>query len=123
MEISFPGKISGIIVAGGCGSSAVDFLAGDLRIKQLPNLPKKIAASSMVAHFGTILLCGGINNERKCLQMDHGIWKEHSTFNKKRDLHSIVTTQEATFIFGGLDSRITYEYLSKDSTKITPKIE
>ena len=71
----------------------------------------------MVAHNGTILLCGGRNNEKKCLQLDHGTWKEHSTLNKKRTLHSIVTAQAATFIFGGFYSRTTYEYLPKDSTK------
>ena len=112
----FLGKISGIIVAGGCGSSAVDFLTGDLGFK-LPTLPHRIIGSSMVAHYGTILLCGGRYNEKKCLQMDHGTWKEHSTLNKKRVWHSTVTTQEATFIFGGYNSKTTYEYLPKDSTK------
>ena len=55
------GRISGIIVAGGYGSSVVDFLTGDpdLEITQLPNLPQEIYGSSMVAHNGTILLCGG----------------------------------------------------------------
>ena len=71
----------------------------------------------MVAHDGTILLCGGRVNEKKCLQMDHGTWKEHSTLNAKRAWHSAVTTQTATFIFGGWDSRTTYEYLPKGSTK------
>ena len=112
----FLGRISGIIVAGGIGSS-VDFLTGDLRIKQLPNLPKNIDGSSMVAHNGTIILCGGKNNEKQCLQMDHGTWKDHSTLNEARVWHSAVTTQTATFIFGGTYSRTTYEYLPKDSTK------
>ena len=51
----FSGRISGIIIAGGYdvshdGSSRVDFLAGDLGIKQLPNLPHEFSDSSMVAH-------------------------------------------------------------------------
>ena len=71
----------------------------------------------MVAHNGTILLCGGRNNEKKCLQLDHGTWKEHSTLNVERAWHSAVTTQTATFIFGGWGSKKTYEYLAKDSTK------
>ena len=108
--------ISGIIVAGGLGSSTVDFLTGDLRIEQLPTLPQNISGSSMVTHNGTILLCGGIGNRKKCLQLDHGTWKEHSTLNKDRVLHSTVTTQTATFLFGGQDSETTYEYLPKDST-------
>ena len=49
--------------------------------------------------------------------MDHGTWKEHSTLNVERAWHSAVTTQEATFLFGGTYSETTYEYLPKDSTK------
>ena len=71
----------------------------------------------MVSHNGTISLCGGRKNEKQCLQLDHGTWKEHSTLNEKRVWHSAVTTQEATFIFGGSYSDKTYEYLPKDSDK------
>ena len=113
----FSERISGIIVAGGYGKY-VDFLSGDLEIKQLPNLPQEIYDSSIVAHNGTILLCGGFENEEKCLQLDLGTWKDHSTLNEERVMPSAVTTQKATFIFGGyLSSRNTYEYLPKDSTK------
>ena len=91
----FLGRISGIIVAGG-NTSSVDFLTGDLRIKHLPNLPERIAASNVVSHNGTILLCGGFGNKKKCLQLDDGTWKEHSTLNVGRAWHSAVTTQTAT---------------------------
>ena len=110
------GRITGIIVAGGFERSVVDFLTGDLSVKKLPTLPQNIDGSKMVSHFGTILLCGGFGNSEKCLQLDHGTWKEHSTLNKERDLHSAVTTQTATFVFGGGYSNKTYEYLPKDST-------
>ena len=70
----------------------------------------------MVKHNGAILLCGGSNNFAKCLQLDNWTWKEHSTFNERRLLHSTVTTKCATFIFGGIKSSTTYEYLLKDST-------
>ena len=95
----------------------MDILPEDLGIKQLPNLPNRVDGSSMVAHNGTVLLCGGQGNSGKCLQLDHGIWKEHSTFNKKRVWHSAVTTQAATFVFGGRISRTSYENLPKDSNK------
>ena len=110
------GRISGIIVAGGDGSSSVDFWAGDLGIKKLPNLPLTICGSSMVAHNGTVLFCGGRHNEKKCLQMDNGTWKEHSTLNKERVWHSAVTTKTATFVFGGCHSYKTYEYLPHGSS-------
>ena len=109
-------RISGIIVAGGDGSCSVDFWAGDLGIKQLPNLPKEIAGSSMVSHNGNILLCGGLRDSEKCFQIDYGTCKEHSTLNKQRFLHSVVTTKVATFVFGGRPSSKTYEYLPKNST-------
>ena len=114
----FSGRISGIIVAGGHESSVVDLLIGDQGMKQLPNLPHKISSLSMVAHNGTILLCGGRNNEQKCLQLDHGTWKKHSTLNEARVAHSIVRTQEGTFLFGGYSyySKTTFEYLPRDST-------
>ena len=97
----FSERISGIIFAGGCGvsffgSSRVDFLVGDQGMKQLPNLSQNINGSSMVAHDGTILLCGGFGNSEKCLQLDHGTWKEHSILNKKRFYHSVVTTENPT---------------------------
>ena len=85
-------------------------------MNQLPFLPKTIMYSSMVLHDGAILLCGGTNNYQKCLQLDHGTWKEHSTLNQKRVDHSAVTTQTATFLFGGIFSRETYEYLPKGSS-------
>ena len=116
------GTISGIIVAGGYTSSsdvfAVDVLTGEqCSFTQVPKLPKSIYNSSMVVHNGTILLCGGFSNEKKCLQFDHGTWKVHSTLNEERVDHSAVTTQTATFLFGGERSRTTYEYLPTGSTK------
>ena len=68
----------------------------------------------MVLHNRTILLCGGAGLSYKCLQLESGIWKEHSTLhNKFISGHSVVRTKLATFIFGGN----TYEYLPQDSTK------
>ena len=81
-----------------------------------PNLPGEANGSSIVLHHGTILLCGGEFNSRQCLQLDHGTWKEHSTLNGERLLHSAVTTKTATFLFGGIHSSTSYEYLPKDST-------
>ena len=106
------------MVAGGVsgdGISTVEVLTGDLGTKQLPNLPQNICDSSMAQHDGMILLCGGENNDQKCLKLDHGTWTEHSTLNKERYFHSAVATDSATFVFGGSNSRKTYEYLPMDS--------
>ena len=116
MFFSFPERVSCVIIAGGYNKSSVEVLTDDLGTRQLPNLPDEIWRSSMILHNGTILLCGGHNNRQMCLQLDHGTWKEHSTLNRSRVYHSAVTTQTATFLFGGDCSRKTYEYLPKDST-------
>ena len=93
-------------------------VVGDLGTKKFPNLPFGTNFhTSLVLHNKTILLCGV--NWMKCLQLDNGTWKEHSTFNLPRDSSSpIVATKTATFIFGGFSHSciFTYEYLPKDST-------
>ena len=103
-----------MIIAGGYDKYSVEVLTCDLGTKHRPDLPKEIDGSSLVLHNGTILLCGGIKNKQKCLQLDHGTWKEHSTLNVGRNLASAVTTQRATFLFGGFyPNQYTYEYLPK----------
>ena len=92
-----------------------DLFTDDLRTKRLPRLPENISGSSMVLHQGSILLAGGFSDGKSCLQLKNGAWKEHSTLNEDRVGHSAVTTNSATFIFGGIDLN-TYEYLPKDST-------
>ena len=65
---------------------------------------------------GNILLCAGIDDISKCLKLEGGAWVEHSSLNKRRVWEMAVPTKTATFIFGGIRSRRTYEYLPKDST-------
>ena len=86
---SFSARTSCIFIAGGSNALGIkstdgEVLTGNLEIKPLPNL-RRTCNSSMVLHNGTILLCGGYQNKNKCLQFDHGIWKNHSTLNKERD--------------------------------------
>ena len=86
----------------------------------LSKLPAQISGPSMVLQNGTILFFGGRRNyidEKNCLQLEKGNWKEHSTLNMRRIGHSAVATQTAVFVFGGYYSCMTYEYLPKDSNK------
>ena len=69
----------------------------------------------MVMHNGSMLLSGGTINPHKCFQLCSGLWKEHRTLNELRIGHVAITTEFATFIFGGRCSSNTYEYLPKDS--------
>ena len=114
-------NISCVIVAGGTkensskGSSTVEVLIGDHGTMQLQPLPKIIRVPSMFPQNGSISLVGGAGNSWKCLQLDHGAWKEQSILNIQRFGHSAVTTKSGTFVFGGLGSVKTYEYLPKDS--------
>ena len=123
-------RISCVIVAGGynddpCDSVEAlteDLLEADFRKKKLPSLPREITRSSMVlvSHNKKILLCGGSRNSDRCLQLENGNWKEHSILNEERISPSVVTTNSATFLFGGYNSddylHTTFEYLPKDST-------
>ena len=95
--------------------SDVDVLPRDPKSTIFSMLPNCVYGTSMSFHNDTILLCGGISIEKQCLYLDGGIWEEHSILNKKRIYHSSVTTQTATFIFGGEHSKKTFEYLPKDS--------
>ena len=98
-------------------ASTVEVLIGDIGIKKLPLLPARIRGSSLALHNGTFLLCGGENIRQKCYWWNRGTWKLHSALKRNRIDHSTVTTQTATYLFGGLDSRMTYEHLPKDADK------
>ena len=94
-------------------------IIGDLGAKSLATLPS-LSLGSLVMHNGSVLLCGGTDNEQKCFQLSHGFWKEHSDLNERRIIHAstAITTKIATFIFGGYSGygpTTTYEYLPKDS--------
>ena len=114
---SFLARISCIFIPGSRNSTVGEVFTGNLEVKKLQNLEKTSTLSMhMVVHNETILLCGGFQNEKKCLQLDHGTWKEHSSLSEARISHSTVSTHTATFLFGGAEnSKTTYEYLPKDS--------
>ena len=109
------GKISAIIVA---KDKTLEVITGDLKIKHLTMLPEQNWYWSIIQYEGAIMLCGAFYDGQKCVKLDHGIWKDHSTLNEARYGHTIATTKSGIFLFGGLYSRTrnTYEYLPKGST-------
>ena len=117
--ISVNGSI--ILIAGGWDGwndlASVEVISDDARNNiQLPDLPETITWSSMINHNGVILLCGGENNGQTCLKMEEKGWNHHSNLKQKRSGASVVATNTATFIFGGFDSKDTYEYLEQGSS-------
>ena len=106
------------------------FARGNIR---LPKLPKEITKDdiithcSMFIHDGSLMVCGGgvcmydsdygKKEPWKCFQFKNGIWNEHSKLIRKRADSATVTTDKETFIFGGIQSMKTYEYLPKGSKK------
>ena len=92
----------------------------------MPKLPNNHTSAYIAIHNQAILLIGASNSEnhdglgKKCYQLNKGIWKEHSTLNHWRHYASVVTTNSATFIFGGQGGRKTYEYLPKQSDTWLP---
>ena len=98
--------------------SSIEVLSNELSFtnKKLAELPKKISGNSLFLHDDNILLCGGWNNENKCLMLEKDAWKEHSTLHKDRRSASAVTTADRTYIFGGGgDGKVTFEFLPKNS--------
>ena len=65
-------------------------------------------------HNGNIML----STQEECFKLNHGVWMKHSDLVHKRHPNaSVVTTNIATFFFGGFWSRDTYEYLPNDSNE------
>ena len=84
----------------------------------VPNLPKIIHDSpSMFLHNETILLCGGENNLKTCLKLQEGTWTEYNSLKEERTDAAVASATTATFIFGGLGSEDTYEYLEKNASE------
>ena len=95
----------------------VEFLSTvpHMSVANLQKLPYGIYFTPSLVHQGEdLLLCGGSNNENKCLVYQNG-WQEHSNLTQSRSYASSVTTVYGTFIFGGIHSQETFEFLPKDS--------
>ena len=94
-------------------------LTEDPRLKKkmphFPNFPRKICNTPILMHNETILVIGSVYRIKQCLQLYKGAWKFHSSMNYEREYSSAVSTSSASFIFGGLESSNTYEYLPKYS--------
>ena len=106
------------MVAGGYNAEVLSN-ESSMTNKKLAELPKRISKSpSLFRNGDNLLLCGGYNNENKCLMHDNDSWKEHSTLTQNRSYASAVTTADGTFIFGGTEgteSEDTFEFLPKNS--------
>ena len=110
------------MVAGGYDGStlsSIEVLSSESSImsnKKLAELPDEISGKpSLFLHDDKILLCGGRGNENKCLMHENNAWKEHSTLNEYRMFASAMTTADGTYIFGGDGSKVTFEFLAKNS--------
>ena len=79
----------------------------------IPSLPKAIwgVPSLFLTSENNILLCGGTRNEYECLEMKVNNWIHHSDLIEKRGKATSVTMAKGTFIFGGVHSRNTWEWL------------
>ena len=109
----------GIWIAGGeaQASTQVEFVNLNSSTNQLPNLPKSINSDpSMFMHNETIMICGGWNNRKTCLKLQEGTWTEYNSLKEKRESAAVVSTTTATFIFGGWESKDTYEYLENNAS-------
>ena len=113
-----------ILIAGGTDSNNVPLVSAEFisdgtnnNNNLLPNLPKSITTSpSMFLHNETIMLCGGKNNQQTCLKLEEDAWTDYNSLKEERLYASVVSTTTATFIFGGWESKDTYEYLENNAS-------
>ena len=78
----------------------------------LPSLPTGISHQpSLVQTSEEILICGGSNNGQKCMELKDNQWQEHSNLKNKRIWASAVSLPGGIFLFGGLYSHTTWEWL------------
>jgi len=113
---------------------SVEIITGDLGTRQLPPFPRGTSVSGMILHDGEILLLGSQEESddiEKCFKFKNDFPKleEHSILTcewRRSGVSSAVTTEKATFVFGGLGvlgrgrgffGRTTYEYLPKNCTE------
>ena len=117
-----PPPASIVLVAGGNGNGYGDsryfseIIAENVSDQRaLPYLPEgtDYSGASLLNHNNTILYCV----RKYCLQLKLGsltsIWAHHSNLNKHRTYSSGVSTNSASFLFGGYtsSSEDTYEYM------------
>ena len=79
----------------------------------LPSLPTGISRQPSLVQTSEeeILLCGELNNEQKCLELKDNQWQEHSNLKNSRSYASAASMPGGIFLFGGMDSRTTWEWL------------
>ena len=117
-------RISGVLIVGGYGTkgassvllSSVEFISpatGNMKLARL-----KTAKGSLAKHDGTIVSCGGVKTFSSYPKFDHGVWKHNSVFTETRVYASAVSTDSATFIFGGRKNPNTFDYCRKESLPI-----
>ena len=102
--------------AGMAGSNVFNFFDTTELIPNkctIPSLPKALGdfPSLFLTSENNILLCGGTRNEYECLEMKVNNWIHHSDLIEKRGKATSVTMAKGTFIFGGVHSRNTWEWL------------
>ena len=107
--------------AGSAGSNVFNFFDTTELIPNkctIPSLPKALGdfPSLFLTSENNILLCGGTRNEYECLEMKVNNWIHHSDLIEKRGKATSVTMAKGTFIFGGHESRNTWEWLPSGSS-------
>ena len=83
--------------------------------KRLPEFPEFNDARTLVTtNNGDILSYGG--GSQLCLVLKNGTWVEHSTMNIYRLGAVGITMPEGIYVFGGILSANTSEFLPNDAT-------
>ena len=84
-----------------------------IRNTKLPDLTNRIIGNMAFLNNNTLTNCDP--GAFTCSQLQNGKWKQLNTLNKRRDSDNAVSTDHATYFFGGFGNSKTYEYLVKNS--------
>ena len=102
-----------MLVAGGTGAGKhVEVFFQDKC--PVPQLPKANGGHCLVVTPDNILLsCGGDASPQTCYSLDvtGGVWNHHSTLREEREGSLAINLPSGAFIFGGMQSPQTSEYL------------
>ena len=110
VSYSFSEESTALIVGGGFSDDESKTKIAEIIPKSkvckntaLSSLPTDISWSPSLVQTSDekILLCGGSNNEQRCLEFTDNQWNKHSDLTGYREYSSAVSMPEGIFIFGG----------------------
>ena len=87
--------------------------------EKLPPLPEASYAHSMVITNNNELMTlgGGYGDEKQCYKLENGKWQKQNPLTQPRRYALAITMSDGIYIFGGIDSPQTSDFLPNGQSK------